>query len=559
MTKEELLEIIKQATKNGVTSLDLSYNGLTELPPEIGQLIQLTELYLYKNQLITLPPEIGQLSKLTTLRLDNNKLTVLPPEIGLLINLKESSAYRGLKLDYNPLESPPPHIVEQGIETILAYLQAQLQEVGKKQRPSKLTPNLKDQDKQLDEISDENGSQQEPNEDDKPIIRFVNKMLFDAIKMDASNLHFEPYEKFYQVRFRVDGILKVVSSPPVSLSRKIAARIKLMSRLDVSEPRVPQDGRIKLKLSKDEAIDFRVSTCPTLWGEKIVMQILNPSTIGLDIDRLGFEEEQKRIYLEALTNSSGMILATGPAGSGKTITLYTGLNILNKENVNIFTVDDPVEINFPGINQVQVNERIGMSFAKVFKAFLRQSPNIFLIGEIRDLETASIAISSASATDILVMSALHTNDALQTLTHLFDMGVPSFAIAHAIKLIIAQRLVRCLCDYCKIEQNIPEQALLMEGFKKEEIPELKFYGPKWGGCNKCDRSGYKGRTGIFQVMPISENIKQLIMEGCGPIEWAKQAQREGIPDLRESGLKKVKNGITSLDEVNRVVPTQYRN
>jgi len=391
----------------------------------------------------------------------------------------------------------------------------------------------------------------EKTEPDAPIVKFVNKMLFDAIKVEASDLHFEPYEKYYRVRFRIDGMLQVVATPPITLSRKLAARIKVMSRLDVSERRVPQDGRIKLKISAKKSIDFRVSTCPILWGEKIVMRILDSSAAKLNIDMLGYEEEQKRLYLEALANPYGMVLVTGPTGSGKTVSLYTGINILNKEGVNISTAEDPVEINLPGVNQVQIDEKTGMTFAKALKAFLRQDPDIILVGEIRDIETGGIAIKAAS-TGHMVMSTLHTNDAPQTLTRLIDMGLPPFAIASTIILIMAQRLCRRLCT-CKVEQEIPQHSLLAEGFKEEDLAEIKLYGPRNGGCDKCGGLGYKGRVGIYQVMPISDTMKRLIMEGSNSIGIADQARKEGIPDLRESGLKKAISGLTSLEEVNRVV------
>ena len=403
----------------------------------------------------------------------------------------------------------------------------------------------------VDEEREGKTEEEKSEADEAPIVKFVNKMLLDAIKMGASDLHFEPYEKFYRVRFRVDGMLRVVANPPVGLARKLAARIKVMSRLDVSERRVPQDGRIKLKLSANKSIDFRVSTCPILWGEKIVMRILDSSAAKLNIDMLGYEEEQKRLYLEALANPYGMVLVTGPTGSGKTVSLYTGINILNKEGVNISTAEDPVEINLPGVNQVQIDEKTGMTFAKALKAFLRQDPDIILVGEIRDLETGGIAIKAAS-TGHMVMSTLHTNDAPQTLTRMIDMGIPPFAIATCVNLIMAQRLCRRLCS-CKVEQDIPEKALLQEGFKKEDIPNIKLYGPRKDGCEKCGGLGYKGRVGIYQVMPISEEMKRLIMEGSNAIGIADQARKEGIPDLRESGLKKAKDGLTSLEEVNRVV------
>ncbi|MDM8558140.1 type IV-A pilus assembly ATPase PilB [Candidatus Parabeggiatoa sp. HSG14] len=404
-------------------------------------------------------------------------------------------------------------------------------------------------DIELEEEGDGKEEEEKNEADEAPVVRFVNKMLFDAIKMGASDLHFEPYEKFYRVRFRIDGMLRVITNPPIGLARKLAARIKVMSRLDVSERRVPQDGRIKLKISRSKSIDFRVSTCPILWGEKIVMRILDSSAANLNIDILGYEEEQKRLYLEALANPYGMVLVTGPTGSGKTVSLYTGINILNKEGVNISTAEDPVEINLPGVNQVQIDEKTGMSFAKALKAFLRQDPDIILVGEIRDLETGGIAIKAAS-TGHMVMSTLHTNDAPQTLTRMIDMGIPPFAIGTSVNLIMAQRLCRRLCT-CKVEQDIPEHALLEEGFKKEDIAEIKLYQPK--GCSQCGNFGYKGRVGIYQVMPISEALKRLIMEGSNAIGLADQARLEGIPDLRESGLKKARDGFTSLEEVNRVV------
>lgn len=389
--------------------------------------------------------------------------------------------------------------------------------------------------------------------EEAPVVKFVNKMLLDAIRIGASDLHFEPYEKFYRVRYRIDGILKQVAKPPLSISKKLAARIKVMARLDVAERRVPQDGRIKLHLSAKKSIDFRVSTCPTLWGEKIVMRILDSSAANLNIDILGYEDEQKRLYLEALENPYGMILVTGPTGSGKTVSLYTGIGILNKESINISTAEDPVEINLPGVNQVQIDEKTGMTFAKALKSFLRQDPDVILVGEIRDIETGSIAIKAAS-TGHLVLSTLHTNDAPQTLTRMMDMGIKPFAIATAVNLIIGQRLCRRLCS-CKIPQDVPKKVLLEEGFTEEDVEAgIQLYAPKIGGdCEKCGGTGYKGRAGIYQVMPISDEMKRLILAGSNAVGIADQARKEGIPDLRESGLKKVKDGITSLEEVNRVV------
>jgi len=385
--------------------------------------------------------------------------------------------------------------------------------------------------------------------DDTPIVKFVNKVLLDAIKKGASDIHFEPYEKSYRVRLRIDGVLREVAKPPLAMSPKLSARIKVMSRMDTAEKRIPQDGRIKLKISKTKAIDFRVNTCPTLFGEKIVLRILDPSSASLGIDALGYEPEQKERYLSALANPYGMILVTGPTGSGKTVSLYTGLNILNTEDTNISTAEDPAEINLEGINQVNVNEKVGLTFESALRAFLRQDPDIIMVGEIRDLQTAEIAIKAAQ-TGHMVMSTLHTNDAPQTLARLVNMGVPPFNIASAVNLIIAQRLARRLCNNCKEKIDIPRTALEEEGFTAEQIdakPELF----KANGCDQCSE-GYKGRVGIYQVLPISEEIGRIIMENGNAIDIADQANKEGIDDLRQSAIKKVIAGLTSLEEINRV-------
>jgi len=385
--------------------------------------------------------------------------------------------------------------------------------------------------------------------DDAPVVRFVNKVLLDAINKGASDIHFEPYEKNYRVRFRIDGVLNEVATPPVGMANKLSARLKVMSRLDISERRVPQDGRIKLNLSKNRSIDFRVNTCPTLFGEKIVLRILDPNSASMGVEALGFEEEQKALYLSALDKPYGMILVTGPTGSGKTVSLYTGVNYLNVPGVNISTAEDPVEINMPGINQVNVNVKVGLDFSSALRAFLRQDPDIILVGEIRDLETAEIAIKAAQ-TGHLVLSTLHTNDAPQTLTRLINMGVPGYNIASSVHLIVAQRLARRLCPQCKKALDIPNEALLEEGFTKEEIKQgVTIYGPN--GCDQCSE-GYKGRVGIYQVMPISEEMGRIIMEGGNAMVLSQQAQKESIPDLRQSGLRKVKDGLTSLAEINRV-------
>jgi len=385
--------------------------------------------------------------------------------------------------------------------------------------------------------------------DDAPIVRFVNKVMLDAIRRGASDIHFEPYERAYRIRFRLDGILKEVAAPPVVLAGKLAARLKVMSRLDIAERRVPQDGRIKMKISKSRAIDFRVSTCPTLFGEKVVMRILDPSSAMLGIDALGYEAFQKEFYLAALSRPHGMILVTGPTGSGKTVSLYTGLNILNVEDSNISTAEDPVEIMLSGVNQVNINPKVGLTFAGALRAFLRQDPDIIMVGEIRDLETAEIALKAAQ-TGHLVLSTLHTNDAPKTLTRLMDMGVKPYAIATSVSLIIAQRLARRLCSNCKTDLDIPAEALLKEGFGDDEIANgLQIFGPV--GCTQCT-DGYKGRVGIYEVMPLSEEIGRIIMEGGSAIAIAEQAAQEGIWNLRQSGLNKVRNGLTSLEEINRV-------
>jgi len=411
-------------------------------------------------------------------------------------------------------------------------------------------------DTDLDDIDisggDEEGAGEDGDEsevDDTPVVRFVNKILLDAINKGASDLHFEPYEKVYRVRFRVDGILQEVATPPIALVRKISARIKVLSQLDISERRVPQDGRMKMKLSKTRAIDFRVSTCPTLFGEKIVMRILDPSSAQLGIDALGYEADQKKLFMDAIHKPYGMVLVTGPTGSGKTVSLYTALNILNTDDRNISTAEDPAEISLQGINQVNVNPKAGLTFPAALKSFLRQDPDIIMVGEIRDIETGEIAIKAAQ-TGHFVISTLHTNDAPQTLTRLINMGIAPFNIASAVSLIIAQRLGRRLCSHCKQLLDIPKEALLKEGFKEEELGDLTIYGPV--GCDQCN-GGYKGRVGIYQVMPISEAMGKLIMEGGNAIQLADLAKSEGVNDLHASGLLKVRQGILSLEELNRIV------
>jgi len=382
--------------------------------------------------------------------------------------------------------------------------------------------------------------------DDAPVVKFIHKVLLDAINEGASDIHFEPYEKFYRIRYRTDGILREIAQPPLPLKEKIAARIKVISRLDISEKRVPQDGRMKLVLSKQKAIDFRVSTLPTMHGEKIVMRILDPSSAMLGIDALGYEADQKAALMDAIERPYGMVLVTGPTGSGKTVSLYTCLNILNKPGVNISTAEDPAEINLPGINQVSMNDKAGLNFAVSLKAFLRQDPDVIMVGEIRDLETAEISIKAAQ-TGHMVLSTLHTNDAPTTLERLKNMGVAPFNIASSVILITAQRLARRLCT-CKKPMEIPVEALLQAGFGEADLDgSWTPYGP--AGCDRCKGSGYKGRVGIYQVMPLSEEIQHIIMTGGNSMDIAAQAQLEGIRDLRQSGLLKVKQGMTSLSEV----------
>ncbi len=433
-------------------------------------------------------------------------------------------------------------------DKLATLIEQQLNDAEEDSMSEMLDEDLDDLDYE-DTEADDKDSGADSDVDDTPVVRFINKVLLDAIKKGASDIHFEPYEKRYRVRLRIDGMLREISSPPVTMSPRLSARIKVMSRMDTAERRVPQDGRIKMRISKNKAIDFRVNTCPTLFGEKIVLRILDPSSASLGIDALGYEPEQKELYLNALANPYGMILVTGPTGSGKTVSLYTGLNILNQEGVNISTAEDPVEINLEGINQVNVNPKVGLDFASALRAFLRQDPDIVMVGEIRDLETAEIAIKAAQ-TGHMVMSTLHTNDAPQTLARLVNMGVPPFNIASAVNLIIAQRLARRLCENCKTTDDIPKDVLISEGFNEDDVNNgLTLY--KAVGCDQCD-NGYKGRVGIYQVMPISEEMGKIIMTGGNALDLAEQAQKENISDLRQSAIKKAQSGITSLEEINRV-------
>jgi len=386
--------------------------------------------------------------------------------------------------------------------------------------------------------------------EDAPVVKYIQKLLTDAISSGASDIHFEPYERFYRVRYRIDGILAEITQPPLAIKDKVASRIKVISKLDISEKRVPQDGRMKLVLNKTKTIDFRVSTMPTLYGEKIVMRILDSSGVKLGIEALGYEPDQQEALLFAIKRPYGMILVTGPTGSGKTVSLYTCLNILNQPGVNISTAEDPAEIQLPGVNQVNINDKAGLTFSAALKAFLRQDPDIIMVGEIRDLETADIAIKAAQ-TGHLVLSTLHTNDAPTTLTRMLNMGVAPFNVASSVILITAQRLGRRLCSSCKKPEDIPPEALLRAGFTEEDLDgSWTPYGPV--GCDHCKGSGYKGRVGVYQVMPITDEMRQVIMRNGNALDIAEQARKEGVRDLRQSGLLKVKSGMTSLEEIEAI-------
>lgn len=463
-----------------------------------------------------------------------NRLSVAIADPTNLRALDEIRFQTGMAVD--------PVIVD---ESLLTPLVAKLSESAEES-----LKNLTDEDINLEFTDEEN--QDKPDDpsaldvDDAPVVKFIQKMLLDAINDSASDIHFEPYEKSYRIRFRTDGILREIASPPLVIKEKIASRIKVISRLNIAEKRVPQDGRMRLVLSKTRAIDFRVSTLPTMYGEKIVLRILDPSSATLGIDALGYEPDQKALLLDAIQRPYGMVLVTGPTGSGKTVSLYTCLNILNKPGINISTAEDPAEIPLPGINQVNIDDRQGLTFPVALKAFLRQDPDIIMVGEIRDLETAEISIKAAQ-TGHMVLSTLHTNDAPSTLTRLMNMGVPTFNIASSILLITAQRLVRRLCT-CKKPLDTPVETLMNAGFTESDIDgSWVLYGP--AECERCKGTGYKGRVGLYQVMPVTEAIQRIIMANGTSLDIAVQAQKEGVNDLRRAGLLKVMQGLTSLDEV----------
>ncbi|MBL8470629.1 MAG: type IV-A pilus assembly ATPase PilB [Rhodocyclaceae bacterium] len=501
----------------GYPLLDLNYFDPTQLPPE------------------AIDKKLARTHQVLALKKRGNRLSVAITDPSNLRAIDEIRFQTGLAVD--------PVVCE--LDKLAALISKTLESV---EDQIKVSNDEIDFDAEITDL----GAQQEQEAavqaevDDAPVVRFIQKLLLDAINEGASDIHFEPYEKYYRIRFRTDGVLREIVQPPLVLKEKIAARIKVISRLDISEKRIPQDGRMKLALSKSRAIDFRVSTLPTLHGEKIVMRILDPSSAMLGIDALGYEPEQRAALLTAIERPYGMILVTGPTGSGKTVSLYTCLNLLNKAGVNISTAEDPAEINLPGINQVNVNDKAGLTFSAALKSFLRQDPDIIMVGEIRDLDTAEIAIKAAQ-TGHLVLSTLHTNDAPTTLDRMRNMGIAAFNIASSVILITAQRLARRLCT-CKRPMEIPVEALLEAGFQEEELDgSWQPMGPV--GCDRCKGSGYKGRVGIYQVMPISDEIARIIMTNGNSIEIARQASLEGIKDLRKSGLLKVKQGVTSLAEI----------
>jgi type IV pilus assembly protein PilB len=481
----------------------------------------------------------------------HNALPLLKRGNRLFVGLADPTDLHALdEIKFNTASTTEAVLVEADklIYTIEKYLTSQEQSYG--DALGGLDNDLENID--IEGVDDKSVKEDASSEtDEAPIVKYINKVLLDAIKIGASDIHFEPYEKAYRIRFRTDGVLNEIARPPVNLANRMAARLKVMSQMDISERRLPQDGRIKLKISKTKAIDFRVNSLPTLFGEKIVLRILDPSSAKLGIDALGYEDDQKKLFMDALAQSQGMILVTGPTGSGKTVSLYTGLNILNTSEVNISTAEDPVEINLEGINQVQMNTRVGLTFAESLRSFLRQDPDVIMVGEIRDLETAEIAIKAAQ-TGHLVLSTLHTNSAPETLTRLLNMGVPAFNVATSVSLIIAQRLARRLCPACKKPATeIPAEILKEEGFDEIGIPRNEFQIYKAVGCEKCN-NGYKGRVGVYEVVRITPTIANLIMESGNSLQIARAAKEAGFNNLRISSLRKVAMGLTSLEEANRV-------
>ena len=483
--------------------------------------------------------KIAQTRRVLPLYKRNNKLFVAVSDPANLQALDEVRFKTNLV--------PEPIVVED--DKLIAAIHRMVEASG---ATLKDMANLEDMEVGLEDgnVTIANSAEDDAEIEDAPVVKYLQKLLTDAIAAGASDIHFEPYERYFRVRYRVDGILSEITQPPLAIKDKMASRIKVISRLDISEKRVPQDGRMKLVLSKSKTIDFRVSTLPTLYGEKIVMRILDSSGVKLGIEALGYEPAQQEALMQAIRRPYGMILVTGPTGSGKTVSLYTCLNLLNEPGVNISTAEDPAEIQLPGVNQVNVNDKAGLTFAAALKSFLRQDPDIIMVGEIRDLETADISIKAAQ-TGHLVLSTLHTNDAPTTLTRMLNMGVAPFNIASSVILITAQRLGRKLCSQCKKPEDIPPEALIRAGFTQEDLDgSWQPYGPV--GCDHCKGSGYKGRVGVYQVMPITDDMRQLIMRNGNALDIADQAQREGVRDLRQSGLLKVKSGLMSLEEIEAI-------
>ena len=533
-SKEALLEVFKQGQ---LSSYDLSYEFSTRFGSPLMDLSVFDPNSFPEEELIDLKLVEKHLA-MPIFRRGKTLFvaTVDPTDKTALEELKFATSLRifPIQVGLNDFEK----LVEQ-------YLDANSKSLDDMMGESEFELNIEG-----DGDDEGNSDAIEAAEDDAPIVKYVNKLLLDAINKGASDIHIEPFEKELRVRMRIDGILHKVATQPIAFAPRIAARIKIISKLDIAERRAPQDGRVKLKIAKNKAFDFRVNTLPTVYGEKVVMRLLDSSAANLELTTLGFTDEQLDLYKDVVKRPYGMVLITGPTGSGKTVTLYSALNMLNDPGKNISTVEDPVEIQLFGITQVNINEKANLGFADALRAFLRQDPDILMLGEIRDLETAEIAIK-ASQTGHMVLSTLHTNDAPSTLTRLLNMGVPAFNVASAVQLIVAQRLVRRLCTSCKTEISLPEKALIDAGFKPEDIGKFKVFGPNLEGCANCTE-GYKGRAGVYQVMPISERIKTLIMEGCTENDIEDQAEKEGTLDLRQAGLVKVKEGLTSLEEIERV-------
>ena len=542
LTAQQVESLTRSSTSEKIPFIDALIRSGTLQPLALAQfcsqtfghpLLDLTALDTSSLPAKVIDERLMQTQRVVVLAKRNNKVCVAIADPTQTQALDQVKFQTGLSVD--PVVVPQPQLLD---------LIAKLSQSTEQNLSDMIGDDL--ENIALVDESSSNASDASSSEiDDAPVVRFLQKILTDAINMGASDLHFEPFEKFYRIRFRVDGVLREIAQPPLAIKEKLASRIKVISRLDISEKRVPQDGRMKLAVSATRSIDFRVSTLPTLFGEKIVMRILDGSQAQLGIDALGYDADQKALLLDAIQGPYGMVLVTGPTGSGKTVSLYTCLNLLNKPGINIATAEDPAEINLPGINQVNINDRAGLTFPVALKAFLRQDPDIIMVGEIRDLETADIAIKAAQ-TGHMVFSTLHTNDAPSTLTRLLNMGVAPFNIASAVNLITAQRLARRLCS-CKQPVDYDTDTLLAAGFAENDLGGWTAYQP--GGCERCSQSGYKGRVGVYQVMPVTEAMEKIILAHGSALEIEAQAQRDGIRSLREAGLQKVKQGLTSLDEI----------